>query len=637
MAKITEGLAASIKSAVKGGLSASKVSATKDEVTPIMKIIGKNFMTLPGIARDMNVARQNTQKLVKIMGGEPSRGADAFFLKQSEREKSLEVQMGQEEPKVVAEPPKKEESPIAKLMKQFSGDSILKSVTKYLAIGAAIAIIWTSFKDEFVKWAENLWETIKEKFDEWVGEIKTWFNDTIVPIIEKVKSFIDEYIIQPVSNFFKNIGDWFVEKFNSITGLIEPAMAFVQGIIEKVMGVVNAIKEKVGAVVEGAKNIVSGAADKVKSFFGFGKKEEPAVDDTAEKEKLLRQQKEAQETERVKKLEKEKQYTGEDEIVRKRLELPEKTETMKREEKVAVAPPPEPIVVPGPPPIVKETPVAIPKAKVEEIQKPITVQPPTPTGKAAEGPEKQVGGSLSSVVTAQSGVDMSGFHPEFQKRLTAMATAFQEQTGKKLLVTSGYRSNEKQAELFNAKLKQLGGDRAATRKKVAEPMPPLGKGRGSFHLKGLAIDVNSKGAGGINALAGDRESPTGWLEAFGLTRPVRKENWHIQPMGTLPTADNPENPGAPVLVAGKDSKPMNLAEGKKESIGQPEPTSTAASGSQVASASNDLASGQRQQQKPSTPIIVNAPVTNTTTVTQKKIAVSPPKQDSVRMLTARLT
>ncbi|MGA1700285.1 MAG: methylated-DNA--[protein]-cysteine S-methyltransferase [Candidatus Nanopelagicales bacterium] len=66
MAKLTEGLAASIKSAVKGGLSASKVSATKDEVTPIMKIIGKNFMTLPGIARDLNVARQNAQKLVKL-------------------------------------------------------------------------------------------------------------------------------------------------------------------------------------------------------------------------------------------------------------------------------------------------------------------------------------------------------------------------------------------------------------------------------------------------------------------------------------------------------------------------------------------------------------------------------------------
>jgi hypothetical protein len=299
--------------------------------------------------------------------------------------------------------------------------------------------------------------------------------------------------------------------------------------------------------------------------------------------------------------------------------------------------PPAPTPTPAPPPApaparpsVAPTPAPPPK--------PITEQPPTPTGKAAEGPEKQIGGSLTSVVSTQSGVDMSGLHPEFQKRLTAMATAFKEQTGKKLLITSAYRSNEKQAELFNAKLKEFGGDRAKTRKMVAEPMPPLGKGNGSFHLKGLAIDINSKGPAGINVLAGDRESPTGWLEKFGLTRPVKKENWHIQPIGTLPTADNPVNPGAPTLVAGKDAKPMNLAEGKKESIGQPEPTSSAPSGDTVAAASTDVASGQRGQQKPTTPIIINSPKT-TNTVVQNNIPSSGAKSktDAGKTLMNRVT
>lgn len=591
MAYPSEGLISSIKSAVKGGISSTNVSATKDEVTPIIKIIGKNFMTLPGIARDLNVARQNAQKLVKIEGGDPAKGADAFFLKQSEREKKLEVDMEKDKPT-----PVKKESPIKSLMDRFAPKKITETVKRIFNIVAIGVFLFETFKESFTEWTKGLYESIKEKFTEFVGDIKTWFNDTIETIVEKTKTFINDYIIQPVSNLFKSVGDWFVDKFNSIIGLVEPAMAFVRGIIDKVMGVVNAIKEKVGAVVGGAKEMVSGAVSRFKGLF-TGKKEE--VKPPTEEKKSA---------------------------------VPAPTE---KPPPVEVAPPPQPILVPGPPPVVEGKPTQIPKA--QELQKPITVEPPTPTGKAAEGPEKQTGGSLSSIVTTQSGVDLSGLHPEFEKRLTAMATAFKEQTGKKILVTSGYRSNEKQAELFNAKLNELGGDRAATRKKVAEPMPPLGKGRGSFHLKGLAIDVNSKGAGGINALAGDRESPTGWLEAFGLTRPVRKENWHIQPMGTLPTADNPENPGAPVLVAGKDSKPMNLAEGKKESIGQPEPKSTAASGGSVASASVDLASGQRQQQKPSTPIIVNAPVTNTTMVTQKKVAVSPPKQDSVRMLTARLT
>ena len=611
MAYPSEGLISSIKSAVKGGISSTKVSATKDEVTPIIKIIGKNFMTLPGIARDLNVARQNAQKLVKLEGGDPAKGADAFFLKQSEREKKLEVDIEKDKPT-----PVKKESPIKSLMDKFAPKKIIETVKRVFNIVAIGVFLFETFKESFTEWTNGLYESIKEKFTEFVGDIKTWFNDTIGTIVEKTKTFINDYIIQPVSNLFKSVGDWFTDKFNLIIGLVEPAMTFVKGVIDKVMNVVNAIKEKVGAVVDGAKKIASDAKEmasnavsRVKRFF------------TGEKEEVKPPVEEKKPAEVAKKA-----------AILKKEEVPTPTE---KPPSVEVAPPPQPILVPGAPPVVEGKPTQIPKA--QELQKPITVEPPTPTGKAAEGPEKQAGGSLSSIVTTQSGVDLSGLHPEFEKRLTAMATAFKEQTGKKILVTSGYRSNEKQAELFNAKLNELGGDRAATRKKVAEPMPPLGKGRGSFHLKGLAIDVNSKGAGGINALAGDRESPTGWLEAFGLTRPVRKENWHIQPMGTLPTADNPENPGAPVLVAGKDSKPMNLAEGKKESIGQPEPKSTAASGGSVASASVDLASGQRQQQKPSTPIIVNAPVTNTTMVTQKKVAVVPPKQDSAKVLTARIT
>ena len=75
-----------------------------------------------------------------------------------------------------------------------------------------------------------------------------------------------------------------------------------------------------------------------------------------------------------------------------------------------------------------------------------------------------------------------------------MAADFKVKTGKTLLVTSGFRTNEKQKTLFDEMVAKLNGDKAAAKKKVAEPMPPLGQGKGSFHLKGLAIDINSKGA-----------------------------------------------------------------------------------------------------------------------------------------------
>jgi hypothetical protein len=646
MAKITEGLSSSIKSAVKGGLSSVKVSSAKDETSSLLKIIAKNSMSFAGLARDLNVARQNIQKLVKLEGGEPARGADAQFLKSSEAEKKLEVETTEtkEEDKKPT-PVKKGPSAIKKLKDKFTGNKILMSLTKYLAIGAVVGIIFVAFKDTFTEWVKSLWSAISEKFTEFTGKIKEWFSEITQTIVEKVKEFVQP-IIDAVSSFVTRIGDWFREKFEMIKGVFEGPLNFIKSVIDKVSGVIDGIKE---TLTGWAEKLLSSKAtawlvpDFVKDMIKKPAKLEAGETD-AETKKLQRQQTqvlEQQETERVKKLEKEKQYTGDDEIVRARLGLPPKTETMRQEEQakkeaqpIEVAPPPAPIIVPGPPPKPKAQPAAAPPAP----PKPISAEPPTAVGKAAEGPAKQAagGGSLSSVVSVQSGVDLSGLHPEFEKRLVNMATAFKEQTGKKLLITSAYRSNEKQAELFRAKVAQLGGDERAAAKLVARPMPPLGTGRGSFHLKGLAIDINSKGPGGINALAGSRDSPTGWLEKFGLIRNVPREDWHIQPSGTLPTADNPENPGAPTLVAGKDGKPMNLADSKKESIGQPEPKSSSASGGAVASASTELASGQRQQMKPKTPIIINAPVTNTTTITQNKPPPSMPKQDSAKTLTARI-
>jgi hypothetical protein len=58
-----------------------------------LKIIAKNSMALPGMARDMNVLRQNIQKLVKLKGGK-SRidAADNFFDREDKRESDLEAQ-----------------------------------------------------------------------------------------------------------------------------------------------------------------------------------------------------------------------------------------------------------------------------------------------------------------------------------------------------------------------------------------------------------------------------------------------------------------------------------------------------------------------------------------------------------------
>ena len=83
----------------KGGKSPSKDGESGgglgEDATSVLNVIAKNSMSLPGMARDMNVLRQNIVKLVKLKGGKTSRfggKADEFFKGSKEREEALEAE-----------------------------------------------------------------------------------------------------------------------------------------------------------------------------------------------------------------------------------------------------------------------------------------------------------------------------------------------------------------------------------------------------------------------------------------------------------------------------------------------------------------------------------------------------------------
>jgi hypothetical protein len=193
--------------------------------------------------------------------------------------------------------------------------------------------------------------------------------------------------------------------------------------------------------------------------------------------------------------------------------------------------------------------------------------------------------------------------------MTAMTAAFKEQTGKKIFVTSGYRSNEEQKELYDRWVQ--GGKKD---KIVSKPKAPLKgidglSGAGSPHSSGVAIDVNSKGVGGINVLAGPADKSTGWLEKFGLTRPVyppdftingkpidksKQEDWHIVAIGS--------KPGSPDggIIPNSSGLAIDPSTGKQ-------------SGKQLAAASTEVATNQREQEKRQTPTVINAGTTNNNT------------------------
>ena len=556
-----------------------------------LKVGAKNFLHLKGIARDLNVASQNIQLLLKAVGGEPRKSGqtDMHILTPDQIDKKLEVDVAKAT--VVPKETEEEKKPslvgkaFDKLKSSKAGKAVGEAFTKFKGTKAGGKIV--SIAGKIAKYAKifspsnimlafgglsflyvilqsSIFDPIVEGFKEFMGNIGEMFDS----LKEGVVTFID--------NLKESIGEIIDEITSNVAEFFKPFTDKVKEIYDKI---VSFITDKI---------------DKIKEFFGF--KIEPKGDVPKLDEEKVKKEAEK---------EAEKKGKPKEKPVQKPAEAPAPTPTP-----AAPAPSPAP------------TPAA-----------PAPATPPPPTAPSPAGEIKAPAGGLSGVATLQSGVDTSGLNPEFEKRLAAMAADFKAKTGKSLLVTSGVRSNEKQKELYDKKVAELGGNEAAARKLVAEPMPPLGKGKGSFHLKGFALDINSKGAAGLNALAGPRTAPTGWLESYGLSRPVANEDWHIQPSGSVPTADNPVNPGAPTLVADKSGKPIEVNSGKKETIGPA--ASPPSTGTQVAAASSDVAAGQRQQAKPSTPVNINASTTNNTKVQKNEtVAVNKP-QNTAGMLAAR--
>ena len=544
------------------------VSSTSSESVILAKLIAKSFLSLPFIARDLNVARQNLQKMVKMRGGESAKGADAQFLKQGEAERKLSVEQQKGTAQKVT--PEKGEiglgkavmagaliktlgvkksfklmNIVLKIRKLFSPGNLIKVVGKLGIPLMIFSSLYEGFTSAFDKWKEtgSIWEAFKAG----VGGIVEFFTFGLIDK-KMVSDFYDwglgaiEKILKSVAEFF-GFGDLFVEKF-----------------------------------------------DKVKKFLGVGVQPKAVSVETETKETPEQKQ-------------------------------PAPQAPVQKQEQPAPAPSPTPTQTPvttetgAKTNMVTEAPAAAPTAPAPA---PMTAPAPKPSGPTAQAPAAP--SSLSSVVSVSSGVEMK-FNSEFEKRLAAMAADFKEKTGKKLIVTSGYRSTEEQAKLYA----KYGSPRAAK------------PGR-SFHEKELAIDIaptaGPKGTGSpmgfLNELAGTRTASTGWLEKFGLTRPVPNEDWHIQPTGLVGTGDSP-------IVANKTGEAVDPSKGNKDTkltAEAPAPTSGAA----VSQASNDVAVGQRQQGKPSTPIIVKNTTINNNNSTKTQLASEPKDNNSTNgSLLARAT
>lgn len=125
---------------------------------------------------------------------------------------------------------------------------------------------------------------------------------------------------------------------------------------------------------------------------------------------------------------------------------------------------------------------------------------------------KIAGGPISSgesgmqYIKLNKDANIDGLHPRLKKHLMSMAQEYGEATGKSIPINEGFRSYERQAELY----RKYGPGRAA-------------KPGSSLHEFGLALDINT---GVMNEL-----EQMGLLRKYGFTRPIKGETWHTEPSG----------------------------------------------------------------------------------------------------------
>jgi hypothetical protein len=198
-----------------------------------LKIIAKNSMSLPGMARDMNVLRQNVQKLVKIKAGPQKKGtkayatkADTFFLREDERERALEAQRLKVEGKPTAETPTgkdKEGGFLNSIIQMFSGGftsaiktlfspkMLMKVFSKVFVPLAIIGTLFSGITAGFKKYQEtgNLGEAIVSGLGGMLNFVTfgLFGEDTLKSLFDSISGFFKP-ITDTISSIFTGIKDF---------------------------------------------------------------------------------------------------------------------------------------------------------------------------------------------------------------------------------------------------------------------------------------------------------------------------------------------------------------------------------------------------------------------------------------------
>jgi len=641
---IKESVGSSLKSFFgKGG---SKIEATPTpekesggDANAFLKIIAKNFMSIHLMARDLNVARQNSIKLVKLEGGESTNKADAQFLKADEREAKLESERAKEQESKKPTPEKaagakKPKSFMDKIKEQFGISKIIKSFTKYFYLAGIILIVYDLFKESFTEWVGGLWESIKEQFDEFVSDFKKWFSDVVQPIIDKIKEFIQP-IINAVKKVVDAISQWFGEKIDLFAKEFPQTFAFIKGVIDKVTEYITKLKEKLKFVTDAydkANAKLKSVTDAIAEKLGLKKKEE-------EKPKPN------QPTQRLK-LDEKGQF------------VPMTKEEVDAENKrLASKGIPPPVVKPVTTPPATTKPTKLPEKVIPSTQPPSPAAPASPTKtpeQVAPPADKKPEGVGSGGKFSDEGSFVGALKPwaEYVSKVIGGNVppfailgqwAGESGTGKSLPADYNYAG-------IKAGKKFEKGDFVLTEERYTDKQLEAAKKSGEDLERVLGQDDKMKKSGGRLVTVDEWYGKGTWQKTKDEGKNwVQVRSYFAKFKDLKDFADS----FAGFIMSPRYAKAreQKTASGFGYEIAKAGYATASAekysakvaafdskySGSQVASASTQVAADQRQQQKPTTPIVVNAPTTNNKVVNNTQVAQAPAPKDTATNLAARAT
>ena len=554
----------------------------KSSLADSFSLAAKNFLLLPGIARDLNEAVQSIIGIVKQKGGEAKEGPDEKFIaeqdyKTAEKLKAPTAVTEEKAPKKkgilgtlmdnILNPKKMIQNMMKGFRKLLSPKNIMKVLGKIALPVLIVSTIWVAISSAFEKWKEtgSIWEAYKEAQGAMIEFLTLGFIDkeTIKNLYQGAADFLMP-VIKPIQEFFGKFSDWVGDKFNSVLKL-----------------------------------------------FGIDIKPKEAPKETPQKEQVATAD-----------ILKGKQSDKEKDAQQKAADLLSKPVTLPAE-----PPPPKPEIQPAAP-----TPTIL-------APKPAPAAPAKVPSK--EEKPLEVSGVQATIVKSlnESGVTSPKAHAN------VLATVKAESNFKVQSENLNYSSPQRIQDVF--------GKRRIPSVEFAQPLVN--------NPEGLANEVYKTTDGNSAPGDGFKYRGRGFIQHTG-----KNQYAAISKFVGVDVLSNPDSLNSPevaakaipwFLLSYKGLKPEDVENMSKvnKAIAFADPTgkkaaareassqqiyaamSSGPTGSQVATASNEVSSGQRQQAKSQTPMIINTPTTNNTKVVNNQPAtMTKDKANPTNMVLARV-